>query len=249
MPFTPHPEYPLWKTDRLKLWRYMPLTRLRDVLNDGALFFCNVVELAEMDKMEGFLSSGTVEDDKRAIRALPEPERSRRMGNLLHYLACCRMFRGWVCVSCWHRSDHESVSMWNQYAGGRSGVAVQTTLGVLKEAFNEADDSVFMGTIKYVDFTKFSMPPAKKINAGQPFLHKRECFKSEKEMRAFVVNPAYSGSKGMLIQVDLKRLVKRVVLSPGSPVGRQSQVQKLLSRHGLTEMQVHPSELDDSPAY
>ncbi len=92
-------------------------------------------------------------------------------------------------VSCWHMNDDESAAMWDVYLGGRDGVALQTTVGALRDELDHGsgqETPVFLGAVNYLDYARQTWGPYRPFNA---VMHKRRSFAHERELRAVVVRP------------------------------------------------------------
>src|SRR3954453_8868529 len=129
-----------------RLWRFMSFTKFVSLLQSGALYFCNLERLAEIDPYEGLLAEPNyshrtykrIEDMDLAERAefgiddenLTDEIRQLRFQGFLeqqeHHLRQSFAMRKSFFVNCWYMKAHESAAMWAIYGGGREGVAVTT---------------------------------------------------------------------------------------------------------------------------
>lgn len=93
-------------------------------------------------------------------------------------------FRNDVCINSWHMNYGESDAMWKLYLKNENGIAIQSTYKRLTESFNDSQNEIYIGKVKYIDYDKWKIPENSKLNAFIPFILKRESFEHEKELRA-----------------------------------------------------------------
>lgn len=163
-------------------------------------------------------------------------------------------------VCCWHANEAESAAMWSIYAS--RGIALQSRFGLLRDAFPRHDRTkpgaqlVHLGLVSYIDYEQTAIPAG---NTFWPFMHKRESFSHEREVRlvgqrlghylikAFEANEA-AGKRGspfdagpidvfpgggLLAPVDIERLVENVYVAPGQPEWFAETVREVLRRFGF----------------
>jgi len=156
-----------------------------------------------------------------------------------------------VAVNCWHLNDYESAAMWPLYVQGKEGVAIQSTVGRLKRAFDPSTQDVVVGAVRYIDHSTDTIP---RNNFLQAFLHKRKSFEHERELRALVFMPHNRDGvqgpvpeDGIDVVVDLRVLVEAVHLAPGSPLWFENTVRSTLKVLGYEDLQVRRSGLEEEP--
>jgi hypothetical protein len=256
MPYQPHPSF---KTpeDRVAIWRYMDLAKLCALLVDKALYFCSPAVLAQADPFEGqpFLH---IDDIRRDLTTAKDDDINRithsdfaRKSTFVAYLEKNSLtlqqylrsrwstFMHANFVNCWHMNDDESQAMWKIYAGENAGIAVQSTVGRLKEALRKVPFPVCLGEITYVDRDQYVRQW--EGASRSPYMFKRKEFEYEREMRALisgehnlkiryiaedgsdgdensrtahVVEPIDPGLAGQFVSVDVNTLIERLVISP-----------------------------------
>ena len=227
---------------RATLWRYMSLAKFCSLLDQQALFFALVGNMA--DRYEGFIYPPAPRQHE--VR-LQDAERSVRIR--LHKLARAAL------VNCWTASRHESSLMWETYAG-EEGVAVRTTFERLQKSIRSAHQlPVTLGRVNYVDYRRERVPRL----GWAPLFHKRMEYHGEGEVRAILPGPAFEVREvsldvdipldpdvaeqgGRNIPVNLDILVKQVVLPPHAKpwfakvvksVMRQSRVSAPVARSAI----------------
>jgi hypothetical protein len=123
-------------------------------------------------------------------------------------------------------------------------------VGRLKKSFCRFDSHVWIGKIKYIDYTKDDIEAMR--DAKQWFLHKRRVYSGEQELRALIINsftgPVTMSSKviGGEVMCDLDTLIHSIRVSPLEPEYLLNSVADLCSRFGM-KAQVLPSELAAEP--
>jgi len=141
-------------------------------------------------------------------------------------------------INCWHINKEESYSMWKAYSTAGSGIAIQTTVGSLKNAFRE-HNYIQQRKIIYIDNKVDSIP------SGEPegfFLQKRQCFYPESELRLMIMDaPPWSGvthqlrrtDGGVLLPIDIKNLVEQIYVSPDAQKWFLETVQGLIDKYDI----------------
>lgn len=198
-----------------RLWRYLSLDKLVDLLATGDLFFAPLASFVSTDPFEGYLPAAAMEahagifrsvikDFESAVSALEDHGKktnrqvaadSQQM--LRHKLddlkaAPAIFFQAinqCIAVNCWHANDFESEAMWRLYADNGNAVAIETSVDALKESIEsrQSEHVVHVYRVKYLDFFDKNLKPAECVVEGHltPLL-KRLSYSHECEVRAFV---------------------------------------------------------------
>jgi hypothetical protein len=125
-----------------------------------------------------------------------------------------RHVRAETYVSCWHEGEHESEAMWRLYSPNKNGVAIQTTYGELVRSI-ESQHDVYIGRIRYVDYSKDWFPDA---NIYRPVMHKRIAFSHEREIRMVRHFSGNGGnSQGTSVPWDAETWVRAIYIDPYAP--------------------------------
>lgn len=230
------------------LWRYMSFAKFCSLLERRELFFALVSDMT--DKYEGFISPPPLRKTGDRLQA------AEQMGHeVLHEITQKAL------VSCWAEANHESSLMWNYYAGAE-GIAIRSTLQDLQASILSANPAlpVTIGRVAYVDHGRQEAPRF----GLAPLFHKRVEYRGEEEVRAALPYPPWdvrldsekpnkpiidipldadvAEQRGRYIPVDLKALVKEVVLSPHGTAWFGQLVQSVVNRSPV-EARVTPSSL------
>lgn len=81
--------------------------------------------------------------------------------------------------------------MWRLYGDNGKGIAIETTLGALKESISTRDSAfrVHIYPVKYLDFFNDKLKPTDCVVEGhRALLLKRLSYEHEREVRAFIVH-------------------------------------------------------------
>jgi len=239
-----------------KLWRYMSLAKLVSLLDTRCLYFARSDQLG--DPFEGSWARNQPGRDLLAGMAKPEVAAERRR---LRW----KNDRESTVISCWHLSESESAAMWNQYAD--AGIAIQTTFAGLAGSLPQpAEDTkgsrpIYLGLVNYIDYESDSVPEG---IAYWPFMHKRQSFSHEREVRAVIhrmgdgireykeasmhlIDPGFQ-THGVYVPVDLDLLIGRVYVSPASTTWFAEAVRSVMVRFGI-QTEVNHSALDALPIH
>lgn len=202
-----------------KLWRYMSLDKLINILSEKKLFFTplsfykntdpfeSLVPRMVLNKMREFLLSINensmsekklfleyIESRQKIVDPKVLSELNKKFDDLLPNMANVffKILETTV-VNCWHMNDVESEAMWRLYSDVNKGIAIQTTVQDLVDSMS--DDRIFFSKVKYVDFYSETMDIKEYIIDGMVLspLLKREAFKHEQEVRLhFTPNRNYN---------------------------------------------------------
>lgn len=161
----------------------------------------------------------------------------------------------WTAINCWSCSEHESAAMWSLYCPGGPGVAVRTTFARLCEALQECPWKVVISKVTYVDYQQATIPDRHLL---APFLHKRQSFEHEHEVRAIIQRmldqtmpdrpSPFARLGGVHVKVALQALIERIYVSPTAPEWYTELVKGITQRY-LLPVTVHQSSLAGDPIY
>jgi hypothetical protein len=229
------------------IWRYLDFTKFVDLLDTRGLFFTRADRFE--DRFEGSSPPFNVAERARLYREIPEEALRRRT-------SFSKQFRTCVAINCWHANPHESAAMWRLYLKSDEGIAIQSTYSQLIASVSESKEDVYCGLVNYIDYDSEWMP---EDNLFYPFLHKRKSFAHENELRAIISRFPSAGSDlsdsfeetisdGIIVPVDLGRLITRVFVAPDSPLWLTRLVGAVARQYGITAPVV-TSSLAKEPVY
>lgn len=233
------------------IWRFMRLSKFRDLMATGELYFCRA-DLFLNDLREGL----PPEDYLHILGLHPFDVLDRQQ--LCHYLGSDAQFREGFYVSCWHLFQDETCNMWKEY--GEDGVAICSRYALLKTALDAMKDRAYLGLVRY----------GSKHLTGWNVLRfittKRMQYAEEREVRAFlwIGDPMAGGNrhidgenrihplpltpppdrvlKGHRRKVDLTALITEIMITPWASPATLDEVNALVRSSGCT-IPVHPSNL------
>ena len=232
--------------DHSVLWRYIDFTKFVSLLDTQSLFFARADMLG--DPFEGAYSKVNA-----ALRPVLYEGKIPASG-LQNFAAFAKESRRFTTISCWHEANHESAAMWRLYSREHDGIAIKTDFKSLSKSFT-CSDSIFIGKVNYVDYETTFIPEG---NAFFPYLHKRQSFEHEREVRAITQNlPQRDGTIDLSQEVsametyyavDLSLLVQEVIVAPYANDWFERLVQAVASRYGL-RAPVNRSKLAEQPTW
>lgn len=145
----------------------------------------------------------------------------------------------WLYVSCWHHSEHECAAMWQLYGRDKNSVCIFSTDEQLGAAI-VPDRSCNMLEIQQVNYINH-LNDTFSGNPLDPFIAKSKPYAFEREIRAVSWNSGVDLSKspkneesGRLFEVNLERMIQKVVVSPHSDPWFKSTVKKLCKDAGIS---------------
>lgn len=239
------------------LWRYLKLSTFFSLIH-GSVFIPSLKTLCKGEPKEGFLpfESPSLSNICACIeeRRLLEPveawlleKASKEEKFAIEYRKSSPggytevLFQIWLnqlqarrAIWCWHKSDNESMAMWNIYA--HQGVAVRSSLASIEKALCLDDDwEVRVGNLKYMrsDWQSNDYLRNDPRLLLHPFMFKSIDYEHEKEVRVFLkINPEpppFMG-KGIEVPIDPIMLIKEVVLSPFIRSDEQAHLKEMFEK-------------------
>ena len=232
-------------TENCAIWRYMDFTKYVSLLETGRLFLPRADGFE--DPYEGAWSAAGVRllREQSATGGIPQ----HGVEQLLAFASAQRQA---VFLSCWHVGNHESAAMWKLYLQTSEGIAVQSDYESLARVVDASPLNAGISMVQYIDYDKTPIPFG---NAFFPFVHKRQSFAHEKELRVVVwrldsVNEPQipKDAAFTVLDVDLKQLVKAIYVAPTAPPWFGQLVEQVTRRYGLS-VPIVRSNLYDRPSY
>lgn len=223
----------------------MDFNKFNLLLENKALFFCRSDKLG--DPFEG--SYPTLNIKNRPKDAWEKLIRD------LH-----REIRKFILVNCWSNSDCESAAFWKLYTNGNEGVALQSTFERLQKCFGSGgSESVKIGKVNYIDFTKDSFDEEKCLFS--PYAFKMKSFEFEREVRAIMIKaPEYVKDNrdlikakpifdvGGYVNVDLGILLENLYIAPMADLSFRNKVEATLKKYDIN-LTPKWTDLHNKPIY
>jgi hypothetical protein len=228
------------------------------ILQNKAIYFSRIDQLGDshedyytepMASPDYFLSNLKIE------KLLPEEIKQ----NPIAYESCvntiAKIFLGKhnspIYVSCWHMNEDESPAMWKLYTSHGDSICIKSTYNIID--INLPRTYCYIGCVKYINYRHDVFDVRLALNY---IIHKLKSFEHEKEVRAVIPYlkiitrkiKVIADKKGLLVPIDLSKLVQQVFVSPHSKPIFFEIVKGLLETYGLN-VPVLKSEMNAPPSF
>jgi hypothetical protein len=240
-----------------KIWRFIDFTEYVDLLDKSSLFFTRSDRFD--DPFEGCYPKTTLrlEQDRLKSNGRSMMEIEDNISKRKHKMQLSRLN---TFLNSWHINEYESAAMWNLYSSTARGIAIQSTVGKLKDSLNKNKDyDIIFGRVKYIDYNNENLQFDDDL---MRFLYKRKAFEFEQELRAIT---QYNNVKmqnennrqlseleflpqydGIYIPVQLDTLIENIITSPSAPEWFVNLVKSVTGKYNITK-KVLTSELSEEP--
>jgi hypothetical protein len=211
------------------VWKYLDLSKFLDMLLSQQLFMSRSDKFE--DQYEGTFSEPTFEEIKKIAANNPK------------FLDYYKSHREKVVISSWHINEYESFAMWQIFTKNNEGLAIQSTIGRLKEALQpERAIEQYIGNVNYIDYKKEYIPFD---DTFFPFLFKRKSFQYEREVRIISDVSAQNilVNDGLKINVNLNELIEKIYIHPKSENWYKKLVIELVSKLDF-KIEIEKSDLE-----
>lgn len=244
-----------YPTENYTLVKYMDLQRFISMLYKKSLFFCRVDKLE--DKFEGSYPLGTYEKKIQAYTKLRDSgffkfdlSDEKIKQEVAEGVLFDKQQKALYCVCCWNKKKlHESAALWKIYSDFDKGIMIQTDFDSLNNAFENTFREIQVNEVQYVAYDVSSIPYG---NTNYAFLYKHHAYHYEDEVRLLYTAIPKEGwvyewekqevVEGKYIDLDLHKLIHKIVIGPHSPRWYSELVQDIIYRYGL-DIKVTQSEL------
>jgi len=211
-----------------KIWRYLDLAKFISLLSSDSLYFACPIEFT--DPYEGIYPRSHAQAFSSIAQQWLEQMRATRDELIVRYSGIdingldgaisfakerfkkefdeVRLKFG---ISCWHKNEFESEAMWKIYSASGHGIAIESTVGQLRESIAD-NESLVADDVRYLDFEN---DPIDKGHQHYGLFLKRKSFEHERELRATLL--LKTPGKGMLASCDLDTLITKIHVSPFAP--------------------------------
>lgn len=223
------PDINLTENDNLVVWKYLDLSKFLDMLLSQKLFMSRSDKFE--DQYEGTFSEPTYEEIKKIAANNPK------------FLDYYKSHREKVVVSSWHANEYESFAMWQIFTKNNEGLAIQSTIGRLKEALKaEKHFDQYIGEVNYIDYKKEYIPFE---DIFFPFLFKRKSFQYEREIRIIsdTSKASLAINDGLKIDVVIDQLIEKIYIHPKSENWYKNLVVEMVKKLGY-EITIEKSDLE-----
>jgi hypothetical protein len=221
-----------------KLWRYMDLWKLQSMLEEGGIFLPRT-DMFPDDR------EGTLAFANSRYRSHIYTEDPRMAEGYSQYCDELRNIKRHTYIGCWRVDETEHAQSWSEYARSREGVAVQTTYHKLWKR----TQTIFCASVEYIDYEQTWVVESSCV---APFFYKSKSeFEWEREFRIILQQfprtewvfgdslyfdcSQENANDGLILLVDPKQFVDRIVTHPGASNGFVTDVMDLARKHSLAE--------------
>lgn len=220
MPYSEHGQLPPAEGDRT-LWRFMTLENFLAAIVDESLYFARLDQMA--DPLEG--SYSTLNQRLRKEWYGEHAEKIAAQWPLVVQKAVELTY-----INCWYSRPRESNAMWALYGTLGRGVAIRSSLHLLRDALIDERD-VYVCDVTYTDFETQPIPEG---NLLFPALFKHDSFEHESEVRAITTEWNEPTPLGLPIRIDFDTLIDAVVIAPQAPDHLVRVVERVLPALGIS---------------
>jgi hypothetical protein len=221
----------------------MNFDKFMSLIENECLFFCRADKYD--DKWEGKFPKKMIEKFELDKKEFPSEDGSK-------FSHCDWQIKKEArshLINCWHANDNESFAMWKIYA--ENNIAIQSTLGRLKECFNVNSERIWIGDVEYINFREWE-PKNRFFNGDVPntlktFFMKWHYFTYENEIRA-IINKAFDehqAEKGISVKVNICKLIESIYLSPGCKKEDEEHIDTILKEKNFYSLK-KKSDLGES---
>ena len=120
-----------------------------------------------------------------------------------------------VAISCWNMQHEESAALWKIYTNTIGGIAIQTTIGKLKESLKKEIRDIHIGKVEYIDY--YSDFPSNQLTGDyvlKVFLYKGKSYEFESEVRMIIRLPELKKDKEGNYKIISKHEGYEVTINP-----------------------------------
>lgn len=243
----------------------MDFTKFVSLLENGELFFSRADKFE--DPFEGSLPQSQKQVRKELLEEFP-PEWTQELLPKFRRICTRHTF-----LNCWHMNEGESAAMWDLYLKSNQGICIQSSLGSLIESISDSQ-TIYISKVEYIDYSEEEIPGWGTLgNIGDtlsPFIHKRESFEHEKELRAIIHDLPWHSEEGATVkaedirnsdldesvyepgrpvEVNLETLIESIRVSPEANSWVNQLVRDVCNTYGLDEDLIDSSPMTQKPLY
>jgi hypothetical protein len=190
----------------LVIRRYMSVSKLHDLIKNNALYFAPASYFD--DQFEGHYSNLDYRNWDTQLAKWRFSKKQKRIASDAKANVAIHNKKT-VVISCWTKSNKETMRMWTEYGKSEEAIAIETTIGTMKTMIGP--DYLFI-PVRYIDFKKNTIP---KGHSLIPYFYKSHSYAWEKEIR--IVGEMELGKRigsPKRVPICLKALFKNIVCSP-----------------------------------
>lgn len=237
----------------------MSFMKFFDLVTNRSLFFSPLSDLN--DQFEGSTTKGNKKRNKKARKRVIElieqrfekddrfsKDDKKRFIDEFTKEREITPHRQQITVNCWHLNNYESNAMWSLYSKMNYGIAIVSSLKSFHQVLDQSAANVMCGKVVYIDYENDIIE-----KDGKSYMYKRKSFQHEKEYRAVIDKSAFTNSKlfgdgDVKLEVNIEKLVDKVLLSPFTPTWQENLIKNLSKKLGF-EAKITRSKLEEKPIF
>lgn len=254
-----HPCFREPQNPNTKIWRYISLPKLIDLLQTNTLFFTRGDIMRALDKAEGSVFTKRSLEIHEMLRGMKQdevvvkyPNFSRTAGDILQSDQVINNFNETIAIkqkfiNCWHMNEDESFAMWKIYSDD-FGVCIESTYQNLCDSFEDekwgfynedVKGKIYIGEVDYIDRAKETIP---QDFGFRPYLSKGRQFSYEQELRCIIYD-SQGQSLNQRATINLNTLVNKIRVNPFAPFWFERNIKNLCEKYGFDPNKVKQSNL------
>jgi hypothetical protein len=210
------------------IWKYMPFKYLHDLLKKNKLY-CRAINKFQ-DRLEGNINILTEEAIYKHYFNLTKHNEIEANKMTKEHLEIINAMRQRIFVNCWHINNYENYAMWNIYGKGTPCIAIKTKFGSLCDSLIDKEYTSHAGVVKYIDFQNEVLYEK---GAYTHALYKGEPYNYENELRVIVNSERDLGKDFVLIDIDTKKLIEDIYISPFMSSDERNKVKDELKQYSI----------------
>ena len=232
-----HPSFLQPEDLDVRVWRYISLSKLIDMLLTNSLY------LSRIDCLQDLHEGTYTKLNNKLLRRNPLENNTGESSEQKWRV------RQTIYVNCWRLDQFESVAMWRVYCPNSEGVAIQTTYRQLLYSLPD-DNDLHIGCVQYLDYENDSFETNYIYSA---VMHKRIAFNFENEVR--IVKKIWSSQadfeetselKGIKLSTTVLDNLECIYVNPESSEWYFQTIRLLVAKLG-SNLQVKWSGLKANP--
>lgn len=213
----------------LRLWRYMDLARLVSLLETKAIWLARADTFR--DKHEGRFPDEMRTLAEKAYESFPpdDPSPVKNVEDFQDYLLKNTF------ISCWHKNIDENMAMWEIYGRDTNAVAVQTTVGRIRDGTDSSDLNGHSLLLQPVVYQR-AEDVLGVLLYEDCFFRKRPHFAFEQEVRISLdtysrVNPTKNTPYGHRLRCSINTFIESIYIHPDSATWLLDVVNSITTRY------------------
>jgi len=250
-----HPAFTPPENEDQVIWKYLDFTKLISLLDSSALYFSRADRFDDI--FEGSVPKRVLEERGRSILKMRShcphmtPHYEERLSDSMSNMT--KEAKKKMAINCWHMNDNESAAMWKLYLKSDEGIVIRSTYKRLYNALQNSEYNFYAGKVTYIDYETDTFGAH---NALNPFVHKRNSFEHEQELRAIVWfdrNKELLKNKdlsyGLGVKIDMSDLIESISVGPYAPQWLHELVKSVVNKKYGFNIPVKHSKINETPIY